>query len=121
MINYIIPSFAIFFLIFAVLSLINILINPVAHYNLKHAYYWWLWLVKNKKIVYLDIKTQDEFKLIHELGYYNGKLKLLIELREPLFNDHSILIYYPHEGFTKRLVFRSEQDRTMFILKYWNF
>ena len=103
---------------------IIVIVCPISHYNLKHTLYWWVWLVKNKKLVYLDIKTRDEIKLIHKLGYYNGKLKLLIELRDQLFTEHKIIVYYQNLGtrdFKKRLVFSSGASRDLFILKYWNF
>jgi hypothetical protein len=94
---------------------------PVSHVSTNQTYQWWWWKFKNLGEVTLDLTPDQETVILREL-FTASCLASFIDFRNELQRDYNILVYYSSKAmeheFGKTLVFRSAEERTLFILRY---
>ena len=101
----------VFSLLYLVLALQ--ICSPVGHVSLRHSAIWWMWRIKNRKIVSLKLSDNQRFEIQRKFDIIS-----LIDIREKLLKEHEAMVYYAGRNLELTITFSSPGAMSMFLLRY---
>ena len=87
--------------------------SPVGHVSIRHSAIWWMWRIKNRKIVSLKLSNKQRWEIQRKFDLIS-----LIDMREKLLKEHEAMVYYVGRDLDLTITFSSPEAMSMFLLRF---